>query len=287
MYSHPYEDPEELRQVQRASTLLVGEFHRVCQELGLSYVAHGGTAIGAIRHHGFIPWDDDVDLAMPRADYERFLKEAPSVLGPEFAIHNTRVEKDFPCVFSTLILKGTSFVPEFFSKCPYDRPLSIDIFPLDNFSDDPKKRASQKRRTWIWGRLMFLRATATPYLEVDGVKRGLILAACAVAHGILLLFHVTPQKIQRHYDAAARMCEGEKTKTMTDFSDRFPEKWAVTYDELFPARPAQFENITILVPNNYDAVLTRGYGDYMSLPPVDQRKNHHPSKLDLAGYGKE
>lgn len=97
-----YENPEELRHVQRVSTRILGELDRVCRKLDIPYVVYGGTAIGAVRHKGFIPWDDDVDVCMARPDYERFLREAPSELGEEYAIANTRTNPEFPSVYSYL-----------------------------------------------------------------------------------------------------------------------------------------------------------------------------------------
>lgn len=70
-----YENPDELRKIQILSTLLMDELDRVCTELGISYQAYGGTAIGAVRHKGFIPWDDDVDISMFREDYEIFWRK--------------------------------------------------------------------------------------------------------------------------------------------------------------------------------------------------------------------
>lgn len=279
-----YEDPEELRHVQRLSTMILGELDRVCRKLDIPYAVYGGTAIGAVRHKGFIPWDDDVDVCMARPDYERFLSEAPSELGEEFAIANSRTNEDFPCVYSFLTLKGTLCIPEFYKDSPYRKPLSIDIFPFDNVADNPADYRRQARSTWIWGRLMFLRATPSPYLALEGWKRALVLAACHVAHWGLRLLHVRATWIQERWERAARCYEGQKCSRIADFCDRDPLKWAVSYDDIFPALDVPFEDITVKLPRHYDKMLTQGYGDYMTLPPVEQRKNHYPYKMDLGGY---
>ena len=74
----------DLRKVQKLLTLILAELDRVCRQIGVSYAIYGGTAIGAIRHGGFIPWDDDIDVMMTRADYERFLAEAPALMDAAF-----------------------------------------------------------------------------------------------------------------------------------------------------------------------------------------------------------
>lgn len=279
-----YEDPAELARLQRLSGMILSELDRVCDKLGIRYAVYAGTALGAVRHQGFIPWDDDVDVIMPRADYERFLAEAPAVLDARFALANTRTEPDFTSPYSYLTLKGTLCIPEFYRTCPYQKPISIDVFPLDNVSDDPKTRARQLRRTWLWGRLIFLRATPEPYLAFDGIKRALVLAACHCAHGLLKLFGQTPAKLQRRWERAARLAELEECALMADFSDRAPLAWSMTEEELFPAVEMPFDSMTVKVPRAWDALLAREYGDYMKLPPVEQRKNHYPYRLDFGPY---
>ncbi|MDN6428313.1 MAG: LicD family protein [Propionibacterium sp.] len=278
-----YEDPRELRSVQLAVTEILEEFCRVCEGLGVRYVVYGGTAIGAVRHRGFIPWDDDIDVCMPREDYERFLSAAPAVLRDRFEIANARTEADFPSTYSQLTLKGTRFVPEYYKDADYQPRLNIDMFPLDNAADDPRILRSQLRRTWLWGRLKFLRATPAPYLEVEGWKRRMILAVCSLAHGTLKMVRIRPVTLQWHWEKAARECEHTRTRLLADFSDRSPMDWAVSLDDLFPAVDAQFEDLTVKLPRNYDEILTRGYGNYMELPPVEKRKNHYPHVVDLGG----
>ena len=78
--------PADAAQVHLLLTKMLAEFDRVCRQLGVSYAVYGGTAIGAVRHKGFIPWDDDIDVMMTRSDYERFLAEAPEKLGEEFRV---------------------------------------------------------------------------------------------------------------------------------------------------------------------------------------------------------
>lgn len=157
-----YEDPAELKRLQELSEMVLAEFDRACRTLGIPYVVYAGTALGAVRHGGFIPWNDDIDVAMPRRAYERFLAEAPAVLDGRFEIVNARTEPDFTSPYSYLALKGTLCVPDFYRTCPYAKPISIDVFPLDKVSNDPDTRRRQMRGTWIWGRLMFLRATPEP-----------------------------------------------------------------------------------------------------------------------------
>ena len=282
-----FEDKELLRRVQLLLTMILGEFDRVCAQLEIPYVVYGGTAIGAVRHRGFIPWDDDADVCMLRGDYERFLREAPTLLGEQSALENSRTHADYPNMFTNMVLKGTLFIPEFIKKSPHRMPLGLDIFPLDNLPDDPEAFRKQARSTWFWGRLLYLQGTPKPYLEVEGPARGLILSATFCIYWALRIARVKPRFIQRQWEKAARRYEHQKTVRVADFGDRSPSSWAVTPDELYPAIDVPFESISVSIPREYDAVLSRGFGDYMELPPVAKRKNHQPYVIDLGEYGTE
>jgi len=282
-----YEDQKLLRRIQLVLVKILEEFDRICHELDIPYTVYGGSTIGAIRHRGFIPWDDDVDVCMTRVDYERFLREAPQVLREEFAIENSRTHADFPNMFSFLTLRETLFIPEFIKKSSYRMPLKIDIFPLDNVANDPKDFARQRRATWFWGRMLYLQGTPAPVMSLTGVTRKIALSATFLVYWSLRITRVSPRFLQHQWEKAARRYEGESSKAMADFAMGDPENWAVSYLDLYPARDMPFENIIVKVPREYDAVLRKGYGDYMQLPPVDQRKNHQPFLIDLGKYSEE
>ena len=278
-------DPELLAGIQRATTKVLGEFHRVCEELGIAYTVYGGTAIGAVRHQGFIPWDDDVDVMMTRSDYERFLAEAPDLLGEELRVDNTRTMRDYPFMFSKLVLKGTLLIPEFAKDSTYRMPISLDILPVDNLPDSPRAFRAMSRRTWLWGRLLFLRGTPRPYLiGITGVRRAAIYTVTTTVHWAMRCLGLTPRFLQSRWEKAARRYEHVKTRRMADFSMRDPENWALTREELFPVQEVPFEDITVMLPHEYDTLLRRGYGDYMELPPEDQRRNHKPHIVDFGPY---
>jgi lipopolysaccharide cholinephosphotransferase len=277
-------EPEELRRLQLASTKILKEFDRVCDVLGTPYFIYAGTAIGAVRHGGFIPWDDDIDVGMFRPDYERFLEEAPAVVGDDFVVVNGRTDPFFPACNSNLALKNTLCVPEEFSSCPFQYPIGIGVYAFDKVSEDSRTRRKQMRGTWLWARLAFLRATPSPQLFIKGWRRTLVSAACHVAYGAMRLFHVSPAWIHRHWERSARRAEGEQTETWADFTDQAPLDWSLTHDDVFPLQNVAFEGLVVKLPRENDKLLRRGYGDYMELPPKDERKNHYPSKLDFGEY---
>ena len=141
------------------------------------------------------------------------------------------------------------------------------------------------RRSWLWGRLLFLQGTPRPYLiGVSTPVRGVIYTATTIAHWTMRALHVTPRFLQGRWERTVRRYERTDTVRMADFTMRDPENWTVTRAELFPARDVPFEDITVMLPREYDTLLRRGYGDYMKLPPQDQRRNHRPHTVDFGPY---
>ncbi|MCD4557770.1 LicD family protein [Schaalia sp. lx-100] len=282
-----YDDPAVLRKLQVVSTLILEEFDRVCAQLHIPYFSYAGTAIGAIRHNGFIPWDDDIDVALFREDFERFLREAPAALGDAFELIDWHTDPHFPACNATLALKGTYCVPDEFMKCRFQYPISIGIYALDQVPRDPKVYRKQARRTWLWGRLSFLRATPHPHLSLQGPQLVAVRSACFITHWLMKLTGFSPAFIHQRWEKAARMAEHDTADEKTlyaDYTDMNPLAWAVTKAEVFPLIEHTFENITVKLPHAYDTILRRGYGDYMQLPPEDNRKNHHPGRLDFGDY---
>lgn len=279
-----YEDPRELEKVQMLSAYVLKELDRVCTELDIPYVLWAGTALGAVRHQGFIPWDDDVDIAMLRSDYERFLELAPEILGEDFELSNVRIDPECTTPYSYLSLKGTYCIPEFFKKCKYKKPLSIDIIALDRISDDESVRSSQMNRAWFWGRLFYLRLTGTPFLPFDGWKKGLVLAVCEAAHFFLKFFRISAGFIQKKWEAAVRQCENESTLFFADFSEKNANAWSLREEEFFPLKKVRFCNDDFNIAACYEELLEREYGSYMELPPLSERKNHYPYKLDFGKF---
>lgn len=132
-------EPEVLKKLQKVQTEILEDYIKVCEKYNLTYFMLGGTGIGVVRHQGFIPWDDDIDVAMPREDYDRFMEVMESELGDKYKILTPLVDKNYACNVTHLQKKGTKFVPYTSRKMKCDLCIDIDIFPLDHMPDDPKK----------------------------------------------------------------------------------------------------------------------------------------------------
>ncbi|QOQ39159.1 LicD family protein [Trueperella pecoris] len=276
-------DARTLKQIQKCGRYVMAEFDRVCTELGLRYVVYGGSAIGAIRHQGFIPWDDDVDVCMPREDYDVLLEKAPQVLGDHFILLDYKNNPDYPKTFGLLGLRGSEFIPEVAAKRKFKVPIGVDIFPLDRLATDDRELASQARQTWIWGRLLYIYGTPTANLAGPVVIQAPVKATLRVIHAALHLLRIKPNFLAKKWEQAARRCENSNG-AYGDFSTRDPRRWSATEEELFPAKRMPFDDISVMAARQYDVVLTRHFGDYMAMPAQEDRVNHEAASVKFGPY---
>ncbi len=136
--------------LQKTELNILKEFLRVCQLLDLRYYLVCGSALGAVKYRGFIPWDDDIDVALPRADYERFLKEAPALLPQWCFVQNYRTEGRFHLLGTKLRDSRTTYVELMCENLPIHHGVFIDVFPLDErFTEerDQKKLMAQRKKS--------------------------------------------------------------------------------------------------------------------------------------------
>lgn len=252
-----------LEEIQQAELEILREFDRICREEGLRYSLVGGTLLGAVRHKGFIPWDDDIDVAMPRPDYERFRK---LTFDGTYALKGFPDEEDEDTLFSKFV--DTSIrVKETFLK--NDLHLWIDVFPIDGLPSDEREvariyaKANRCRRLVLAscadlsrGRTRMRRVAKNVLHALDGVfaigkRSGSALQCLAKRYSYDASPHVGCI-VWGLYGAGERLP-----------ADAFSHMVEMEFEgELFPAMHC------------WDEYLSGIYGDYLQLPPEDQRKAH-------------
>lgn len=265
-----------LKRIQAVELELLREFDRICRTNNLTYFLDGGTTLGAVRHGGFIPWDDDIDVGMPFDDYERFLVIAPRELTAGISLHTHQNTQGYPLFFAKLFKDGTAFLDEnaVAANCP--QGIFIDIFPFCTLDEDPSKARRSRSRALFWQRVAFVKLVAHPHFPVTMSHRRLIGLACSIAHHTVAhlwsldkLYEMSMAAYQtsRAGNLWVNMCSG----------DAVPRKG----EWLFPTREIPFESLVVMAPNNCDEFLRAEYGDYMQLPPEDKRRTHMPLKIDF------
>ena len=152
-----------LRKVQLIELKIAKELKRVCEKLDIPYILDSGTLLGAVRHRGFIPWDDDMDFAMTRANYDRFLLEAPAELGEEYYLQSWKSDPAYGYPFAKLRLKNTAFVEAVSQYAGSEKGFYVDIFPYDVYPDGQAERKGQGHAYDLLRRLILLKGEYTPW----------------------------------------------------------------------------------------------------------------------------
>lgn len=278
-------DKDVLQKLQMAQLEILKDFIKVCEKNKLDYFMVFGSALGTVRHKGFIPWDDDIDVGMLRTDYDRFLEIAKKELSSDYNILTPYTNKDYACSVTHFEKKGTSFIPEFSKYLKCNIGINIDIFAFDNISDNQKDRMKQVRESWFWGRLLFLRGTPFPYIPIKGVKGFIAKITCILIHYILVIFRVKAQFMYKQLLMVSKKYNDIETKEVTCFEDPAPLNNIISKEDIFPLVEFEYQNIKVKLPKEYKKLLTGMYGDFMKLPPIDKRINHNPYKLDFGEGG--
>ena len=148
----------EVRDLVQARLLeMLDDVNALCREQGIPWMMGGGSALGAVRHRGFIPWDDDMDVAMLRPEYERFLSACQTDLGPRFQCQTCRTDPDYPYGFGKILLKNSRFVMAGHEGERWQKGVFVDVFPIDGLSDaddHPRNRLglprSEEYNPWLF-----------------------------------------------------------------------------------------------------------------------------------------
>lgn len=265
--------PEYLPELQRHLCETMKAFIALCQKHHLTYYACGGTAIGAVRHQGFIPWDDDIDVYMLREDYERLLALANSLEG-DYELVNYRTSKDYYFVFSKFSHKYSTIKEH--EHFDHIMGVYIDIFPLDVCDGYTPKTIEFGNRYKEIGDMYTFALKTTTSKQFRAMLRGNFQA---IKDHISRRFKYRPEKFRREL----MLMDSELTKNSLEEgaylysygweyvlpNEVFERKWFEETVEML------FEDFTIHMPIGWHEYLTAQYGDYMCLPPEEERKTHH------------
>lgn len=279
-------DKGTLKRLQELELMILKDFIQLCEERGIDYFGVGGTAIGAVRHGGFIPWDDDIDIGMTRENYDKFLKAASGYRRDRYQIVNTDLDPEFPVPgMSRFTLKGTRFQDACFAGLKGKWGIFIDLYCFDRVPDDDRAMKRQGWKAWFWGKLLVLRSIKSPVLYVYGWKAKVVRGCCLLGHGVLKGLGISPAFLHRKAIKAAAGYRECKTERVAYFFDPTPFTSLLKLEQIEPTRIRSFEGIPMRFPGKIDAYLKPRYGNYMELPPKEKRHNHYPHCLDFGIYG--
>ncbi len=261
-----------MNELQKVELDILKAFLSVCDSLGLTYYLVCGTALGAVKYNGFIPWDDDVDVALPREDYETFVKKAPALLPSHLFLQTTQSDPGCPRIYAKLRHSGTTYIEKACAHRDMHHGVYIDVFPLDGY---PRSRVAQE---WLElkKKLYLLKQTTLYHGDYSAKTRVLV-------------------KVLKALGTEKRMAKIERrfSKAISRYSTRESDVWCNHGNwqgrlEYAPRAQygdgawVEFEGVRVCVPADYDAYLTQKYGNWRAeLPPEKQVGHHYYEVMDL------
>lgn len=244
---------------------LLAKFADYCDANGLRYYLVGGTLLGAVRHKGFIPWDDDIDVGMPRPDYERFIElQNVSREIPIRCVENKNSEYPF-----AKIMDEETIVKQPYTKESETSSLWVDIFPFDGWAEDEKDAENDlKRQKGLRFLLVYAQTKAgMGTTRLRAIAKIPLVLFTKIIGGKRIASWIN--KISQKHEYNPSEWIGNFSWATVDLKERVPKEW---FDERVRL---PFEGYEFWAPQEWDKYLTQIYGDYMKLPPEDQRVNHN------------
>ena len=245
----------ELEQLKKIELEMLKAFINVCEQLDLKYYIVGGTLLGAVRHKGFIPWDDDIDVGMPRKDYEIFIENAQSFLPSKYFIQTHITDPEWMMHFCKIRNSETTFIESSVSKLHINHGVFIDIFPLDFYN---KEKFPFKNRM-----LAGIECSAFS-IQVNKAKLFFkkVISFCF--------------SLEKAYKKREELFKSQKEgEYIANYCGAWGEREIMPKDYFGQGGEGEFEGLKVILPEKYDLYLTHLYGNYMELPPIEKRVSHH------------
>lgn len=252
----------------------------VCEANGITWWLDGGTCLGAMRHEGFIPWDDDIDIGMLRSDYDRFCELASEELPGGFSLHTSDNTDGYAAMFAKVYKDGTRFENQEGRDAGSLMGIFVDIFPYDYLYEDQKLRSKQISRASRAQRGSYLYHSDTITVPHKGALGSIEKIGCKLLHAIERAGTKDPHKYQREFNSSI------PDPSIGAISDEcltlaWPNMDQVPVDDILPTAKASFEGKLYPVPRRVEKYLTVMYGDWETIPAPEDRHTHLPLLIDF------
>lgn len=262
---------DELKRIQDIQKELIGEVKRICRKCGIHFNMVGGTMLGAIRHKGYIPWDDDADIGFLRTEYEKFREACRTELDPDkYYMQDLRDTEGYRWGYGKLRRKGTEFIRLGQEFMPYEQGISIDLMPFDNVPD-----------RWLARRIHFF--ICFLYRKIFWSAVGCKEEKTFFLRTVYQMMQKIPMSLViKSYQKFVDRGQRKKTKLVRILTFPTP-KGVYGYDRKWYTELTGYPFDYMVLPGakDYDGYLKVKYGNYMELPRPERRKTHPISKLML------
>ncbi len=280
----PFEE-HHMRKLQELVLEILLVIDKLCKDNHITYYLGEGTLLGAVRHHGFIPWDDDVDILMPRKDYERFVELAQHMIPDGYVLDcYTKGSKYYTIAAHVQITRDVPYKKKHFEGIALSSGPALDIFPLDYVPDDHSDELQKRgKKTRVLRRVLWVKSGAHKREKYEGLIQKIKLFYPAKILSFILPFDFLHGRIIKEMTKT----NNETNEYLADFASLYP----IT-KETFPTewygipQMVEFEGHMFPAPQEPIKMLNRIYGDYMILPPVQKRLSKHAFHIDLDAASK-
>jgi len=281
---------DQLKQLQKVILLIADDIMSVCEDENIIYHLTGGTCLGAIRHHGFIPWDDDMDIDIARKDYDRFIKAFKEKYGDKYAIHNPHSPGILSWPSTQIRLNGT-VIKGSNDFTDIENGVYVDMAIMENTYDNKILRKLHGTISLALGLMVSCRKFAMEKDQLLEMAKGndeaIKVFKTKIRLGRLVSF-MSLTRWSEVYDKWNSLCKNNNTKYVcvpTGRKHYFGEMYE--RKDFYETTRADFEGRSWQIPKNYEKYLTHMYGDYMKLPDKDHRETHIVKEFNLGQYGEE
>lgn len=270
---YPHGSLERLHAEERD---IIAVIDRLCRENGIDYFLDGGSCLGAVRHGGFIPWDDDIDIGMTKEDYDRFCTLAPRALPEGYSLHSSANTPGFSALWVKVFKDGTRFIDDNAFEAGCEQGIFVDVFAYCRLDEDEARAKKQLRDARMAQVKSYLKHFSRPKIAASTPLRPLMVLGCRVVHHTIAKLW-KQDRLQADFDVAFDTDSPSRRWTGAAYG------YCGIFDEgvLFPTQDMDFEGLTLRVPHDTHDYLTTIYGDYMEFPPESERYTHAPVILDF------
>lgn len=270
----------ELRQLHTVLHSILAEIVRVCDILDIPYFIIGGTAIGAFFWNDIIPWDDDIDVGMKRENYDKFLREAPKLLRPEFFLQWYGSEPHTPFYFAKVRKNGTVFQEEISSGLNIHQGIYVDIFPFDKIPDNSRKRKLQ-RKAALFLNACFVCKEKWPYKHFGKCSIG---EPWIESRFRILIKRLASRLISKRL-LFSWFCKIENKYNKSDvkyYNQVMMKSEFIPVEEIDKTSSVLFGGMKVAAPLHIDTYLKCHYGHIEKFPPKEMRVTHRPLRLSFS-----
>ncbi len=271
-----YYTKEEIEAIQNIELKSLDVLSEVCQKLDISFFLYGGSLLGAVKYGGFVPWDDDLDIALVRKDYDKLIAEGAALLPDGYELQEPRLNKKTPFPYAKLRKTDTVMVEYMYRNIKINHGVYFDIYPIDNLPDDEEELIKNQKEILRLTRLLQRRQTSSLFSPGRGWHT--VIRKCFMLAKSLCIRLIPHRYVVNKMNSVMTKYNGVDTKRQGNYFFSQPKNY---FDGIFPPIEVEFENRKMLIPKGYEVNLKNRYGDIRKDPPEEKRIGHRPYVLVL------